>query len=333
MASPGLRARLQRTAALNAVSDTNALLAGLRRDLRDASNHVVAKAAAIAGNRYVYPALFDLLAAYDRLFIDAAESDPLVLGKHAIAQALKDLDYRDPSPFVRGLEYFEPARNLEDRAAGLRATCAHALVACDMNGLVRLQLLVDHLVDVERTVRREVVRAVAQIGGSESVLLLRLKALAGDTDPEVHGECFAALLDLDPRESVAFVARLVASPNERIAVEAAAALAASRAPEALAVARRMWLGELSIEMRRAIVFSCTASPLPQAADFLLSIVADGRAELAVWALSALAASRFRDEVTERARTAAQRHTDAHVRQTFLAEFGAGGRGGREDASG
>ena len=60
---------------------------------------------------------------------------------------------------------------------------------------------------------------------------------------------------------------------------------------------------------------CRAPP-----EFLLSIVADRRAEFAIWALSALASSRFRDDVAERARIAAQAHPDAHVMRTYLEQF-------------
>jgi hypothetical protein len=126
-ATQTLRARLARVEALRTTSDPDELIAGLKRGLRDVSNHVVAKAATIAGTRYVTAAVPDLPAAYERLFVDAQNSDVLALGKHAIAQALKELDYREAAPFLRGLEHFEPVWKGEDRAAGLRAAQARAL--------------------------------------------------------------------------------------------------------------------------------------------------------------------------------------------------------------
>jgi hypothetical protein len=320
MGTQTLRARLRRVEELRATSDPDALLAGLQRDLGDASNHVVAKAAAIAGSRYVPAAIPDLLAAYERLFI-GPEVDPLALGKLAIAQALKELDFRDPAPFVEGLAYFEPVGiRKDDRAADLRITCAHALVACDLDGRKRLELLIDHLVDPDRTVRREVVRAVAQVGGMESVLLLRFKALAGDADPEVYGECFRALLELDARESVAFVEKFLTARNADVAIEAAGALAGSRVAGALDVVVRLWMGGIPAELRRAIVFSCAASPLAAASEFLLSIVAERQSDFAIWALSALASSRFRGDVKDRARDAAHKRDDAGVMAAYAREF-------------
>ncbi len=72
-----------------------------------------------------------------------------------------------------------------------------------------------HLVDLlgadkEKIVRIDAARAIAQLGGIESVLLLRLKSLAGDPEPEVIGQCFVALLDLSPEDYIPFVADFLA---------------------------------------------------------------------------------------------------------------------------
>jgi HEAT repeat protein len=320
MSRDAFRGKVERVEALAAL-DEIALFAGLGKALRDRSNYVVAKAAAVASRRYVTAAIPDLLAAYDRLF--AAESDPLVLGKQALASALKELDYREPAPFVRGLQHsqLEPVwGGSEDHAGLLRATCAHALVACDLDGVLRLQLLADHLVDDDRTVRREVARAIANVGGHEAVLLLRLKALTGDADPEVVGQCFSALVDLDPRESVSFVERFLRSKDGDIAIEAVTALAGSRELQGFDAVRRLWETAVSADLRRAIVFSCAASPLLPASEFLLSLVAAEDRNVAVSALSALGDSRFRNDVRERARLAAQGCGDAAVLKAYADAF-------------
>jgi HEAT repeat protein len=320
MSREAFRAKVERVEALAAL-DEIALLAGLGKALRDRNNYVVAKAAAVAARRYVTAAIPDLLAAYDRLF--AAESDPLVLGKQAIASALKDLDHRDAAPFIRGLQHvqLEPVwGGLEDHAGQLRSTCAHALVACDIDGVSRLHLLTDHLIDDDRTVRGEVARAIANVGGHEAVLLLRLKALAGDSDAEVVGQCFSALVDLDPRESVSFVERFLRSNDGNVAIEAVSALAGSRELEGFLAVRRLWETVISADLRRAIVFSCAASPLLPASEFLLSLIADDDGNVAVWALSALADSRFRNDVRERARLAASCSDHPRVAKAYTDAF-------------
>jgi len=320
MSREAFRAKVGRVEALAAL-DESAVLDGLGKALRDRSNYVVARAAAVAARRYVTAAIPDLLAAYERLF--EPESDPLVLGKHAIASALKELDYRDPAPFIRGLQHvqLEPVwGGSEDHAGLLRSTCAHALVACDIDGVLRLHLLADHLVDGDRTVRRDVARAIANVGGHEAVLLLRLKALSGDSDAEVVGECFSALVELDPRESVSFVERFLRSNDGEIVVEAVSVLAGSRELLAFMAVRRLWETVISADLRRAIVFSCAASPPVPASDFLLSLVANDDGNVAAWSLSALADSRFRNDVRDRARIAAQRHADVRVAKAYVEAF-------------
>jgi HEAT repeat protein len=193
-------------------------------------------------------------------------------------------------------------------------------VACDIDGVLRLHLLADHLVDDDRTVRREVARAIANVGGREAVLLLRLKALAGDSDAEVVGQCFSALVDLDPHESVSFVERFLRSNDSDIVIEAVSALAGSREPQGFEAVCRLWETGISADLRRAVVFSCAASPLLPASEFLLSLVADYDRTVAVWALSALADSRFRNDVRERARLAVHLRGDAPVLKAFVDAF-------------
>lgn len=324
MAHDAFKAKLARVEALRSAVDGESLLKGLRNGLADRNNFLVAKAAAIVAERYVTDAVPDLLAAYDRFYIDAAESDPLVTAKNAIAQALKELDYREAAPFLRGLVHvqLEPVwGKVEDRAGPLRITCAHALAACDMDGVQRLALLVDRLADDDATVRREAVRAVGGLGGHEAVLLLRLKALSGDAAAAVLGECFAGLLDLESDGAVAFVERFIETPaSDDVAVEALAALAASRAPTAFARVRQRYAAALTLDRRRAIVLSCAASPFPAAAEFLLTVLSDESQALALEAVTALAASRFHNDVRERADALVQRRGLKELRAAYAREF-------------
>ncbi len=64
------------------------------------------------------------------------------------------------------------------------------------------------LADPEIAARTGAIRAIADAGRPEGVLLLRLKTLLGDKEIEVTGECFASLLSLDPARSVEFVAQV-----------------------------------------------------------------------------------------------------------------------------
>jgi hypothetical protein len=319
-----LKEKLARTEALRSLADGEELVAGLCRALADRSNYVVAKAAKIAGSRYVEAVVPALLAAYERLFIDPVRSDSLALGKHAIAQALKDLDHRDPAAFLRGLAYeqFEPVYGGQaDVAGGLRATCAHALVGCTIDAWALLERLVERLVDADRTVRVEAARAIGRTGGRESALLLRLKALAGDADAEVLGACFDALLVLEGPVAIAFIEAFAARRDESVVLEALGALAAARLPEAFAAVQRCWIAPRSRDLQRGIVAACAASPLAEAGAFLVTLIATEPGEIATAAVAALAASRHRNELRDVAENAARSNVDGRVTAAFAREFG------------
>ena len=64
----------------------------LRRALKDRSNYVVGKAAAIVGDRQLQSLEPDLLAAFDRFITDPVKSDPQCWAKNAIAKTLKNLE-------------------------------------------------------------------------------------------------------------------------------------------------------------------------------------------------------------------------------------------------
>ena len=95
------------------------------------------------------------------------------------------------------------------------------------------------LADSDLAARTGAVRAIADSGPGR-VLLLRLKTLLGDKEIEVTGECFAALLSLDPAGSVDFVANFLRSRMEGIGEQAALALGESRLPAAIEVLREAW---------------------------------------------------------------------------------------------
>jgi HEAT repeat protein len=117
-------------------------------------------------------------------------------------------------------------------------------------------------------VRIDAVRAIAQLPGHDTILMLRVKVQAGDKEPAVIGQCFLSLLGIDPRASVPFVARFLTSPKEDLRFEAAAAL--GECPDLLAVETLIgrWRIERSAEMKRAIVLSLGVSRVPEAKRFL-----------------------------------------------------------------
>jgi hypothetical protein len=86
---------------------------------------------------------------------------------------------------------------------------------------------VNLLADKEVPARVGAIRGIADSGDIAGALLLRLKALVGDKEDEVIGECFAGLLRLAPAPSVEFVAGFLKSASEEIRERAALALGES----------------------------------------------------------------------------------------------------------
>jgi len=189
-----------------------------------------------------------------------------------------------------------------------------------MDDLEILTHLTARLADPAKPVRIDTAVAIAQLGQPAGGLLLRLKALLGDQEAEVTGQCFVSLLDLDPRESIGFIEGFLKSADEEVRSEAAGALAQARQPVAIAILKQFWEGPLSPELRRALLLSLGTSPLAEAGEFLLSVLENGSCEAAEWALEALAPNRFRGGMRERIAAIVGGRGDARLKQVFEREF-------------
>jgi HEAT repeat protein len=280
----------------------------------------------MAGQLTLKPLAPDLAAAFDRFLRDPVKTDPKCWAKNAIAKALKDLEHDDPAVFLCGIVHvqMEPVwGGQSDSAATLRGACALALVATTLDRVAILTRLVDLLADLEKPARIDAVRALGQLPGHDTILLLRLKALAGDRDPEVVGSCFDTLLGVAPAECVPFVARfLAAAADPDLRAESVAALGACPDPQALDVLKQCFATRIDAELKTAILHSLAASRHPAAAEFLMSVIEEARPEHAAAALESLAAGRFRDEFRDRAGDAARRRNIAELTAAWRKQFAA-----------
>lgn len=107
--------------------------------------------------------------------------------------------------------------------------------------------LVDLLADKEPGARHGAVRALALKGNAEAVALLRFKALVGDEDPQVVGECLSGLVDAEATDALPFLERLLKTDDEPTQEAAALALGASRLEEAFPILRAWVEGDDSAE--------------------------------------------------------------------------------------
>lgn len=326
MSKQALDRKIKALDALRSDPRSAATEARLRNALNDRNNYAASRAAALVGELQLHSLVPDLLAAFDRFMTHPARSDPQCWAKNAIAKALKDLGHRDAAVFLRGSRHFQPEPvwgGRQDSAATLRGTCALALVGCDTGDLEILTRLVDLLADPEKPVRIDAARAISQLSHPEGALLLRLKALMGDCNPEVTGQCFTSLLGMQARDSIAFVARFLDAEDSDIRMEAAAALAESRDTEAIDALESFWNRLTDPDLKRAILTLLGSSPLPEAARLLVKIIADAPRDTAIAAIQALARSRFRSRFREQADGAVTQNGDPRLRPAFESAFGPG----------
>ena len=249
-------------------SSPQSALEPIRKALRDRNNLICSKAAKLAGDLLLREAIPDLVDAFDRFLKEPAKTDPQCWAKIAIVKALKDLGHDDPAVYLRGIAH---RQTFVDAESTLRGACALALVDCSLPRETILIHLAEVLADPAMRTRIDAARAIAQLPGSDSVLMLRVKALAGDNEPAVIGQCLLSLLGIDPHSSIPFVARFLTSPNEDLRFEAAAAL--GECPDLLAVETLIarWRIERNLEMKRAIELSLGVSRIPEAKEFLATL--------------------------------------------------------------
>jgi hypothetical protein len=246
----------------------------LKKALANRSNFLVAKAARIVEDAGLAEFLPDLAAAYDRFFNHAEKSDPQCWAKNALSRALSKLGCRDKDVFLRGLRHhqMEPVwGGKSDTAGTLRANCAHALIGCD--GVDNQQLLVfllDPLVDSDKSVRVEAVRALAQLG-EVAVPVLRLRALIPGEEPEVLATTFSALLAIERDNAILFVAGFLEAGDDP-AGEAAFALAETRNPLALAALLQRQKNVADPWFAGVLLSAIALTRLPEAMDFLIGMI-------------------------------------------------------------
>jgi len=290
----------------------------LRKSLGERVNLVVAIAAQIVGELNAVEFLSDLKTAFERMFEKG--KDPQCWAKNALVKALKDLGVQESGIFLRGIRHIqmEPVwGGSEDTASTLRGTCAMGLIQC--NDIPRddiLRCLVDLLVDKMASVRIDTARSLEQMGGREVLLLLRLKARLGDKDPRVTGEVLEALLHMEGKIAIPFVAEFLASPDEELSEEAALALGGSHFPEAFSLLKNTWEDRPSNVFLRAL----SISRLNEALDFLLDLLANGCPKDAEEALHALELQKASPEVVKRVEQAVLERGDVTIQGIFKQRF-------------
>ncbi len=284
--------RLQELKSKCVDSDPVRIQQAVQEALCDRHYLIVRLAAELCEEHLLYDLEAGLLAAYQRFLKNPVKNDPHCTAKGAIARALVSLDSREIDFFIAGLQYqqHEPVwGGTEDTAVDLRASCALGLVNTSYpRALIELVPL---LHDPKAGARKAAVRALTFTQPLAAEAVLRAKALAGDSEPDVTGETLSALLQVAPSESLEFVSGFLdgcKDPSLRESI--ALAIGESKIEEALQVLRSCWEKEpLKREQDNVLLLGAILHRSENAITWLLDVVSEGDRASAKFVIEQLAA--------------------------------------------
>jgi hypothetical protein len=286
--------------------------ATVKKALKDRNCLMVKQAAERCEERLIYDLEADLLKAYQRFLKNPVKNDPNCTAKCAIARALVALDSQDVDFFIAGLGYhqYEPVwGGSEDTAIDLRVSCAMGLVNTSYHrALIEIvALLHDH----NPHVRKGAVRAIALTQPLAAEAVLRSKAIAGDSEPDVTGEVLSALLKISPHASQAFVSSFLDSPGDpNLRQAVAVALGASRLDEALEILHSCWNNEpFKRKQDNALLLGAILHRSENAFAWLLEVIAEGDRASARFVIAELAIYRTDKKLSERIKAALAERDD------------------------
>jgi HEAT repeat protein len=304
--------RLRRLAELKPLPPESAK-AEIRKALSDKTGLVVAKAANLVGEMKLQELIPDLVSAFTAHSLNPERTDKGCMAKIAIVRALHDLDCDDTEIFEKGLTYVQLESTWggkEDTAIPLRAASAIALAARRHPRI--LELLIPAMMDGAAAVRAAAMRALAATGREEGQLLLRLKALSGDTDEEVLTECLCALLELGGSRALDFVAGFLDRGDDTKRAAAALAVGGCRLEQAFDVLHRQFLPGVDSAFRQVLLLAMSSMRDPRAMDFLLTLIREGPFSDASETVRVLKASRLDDRTRELVRWAIMDRKDQRL---------------------
>jgi HEAT repeat protein len=180
--------------------------------------------------------------------------------------------------------------------------------------------LVDHLNDEQPQVRLMAARAAVYAGSDSAALLLRMKVLAGDAEPDVIAEAFAQLVKIQPAKSIDFLARFIDADDETIRQSALLALGESHRAEALAILTQRWADAFAAHAREQLVPAIAAHRSNEAVQFLIERLEQSGPELSLAIVEALHPFRRDESVRTRVQAIVHQRGDARLAALFARKF-------------
>jgi HEAT repeat protein len=312
---------LDRLSALKNEADSASVAAEIKPFLKNRSNFVVARAAKVARQARATELIPELVEAFHQLMKQPSKLDKGCAATTEIAEALYEMDYAEPEVYLAGMHHVQMEGSFGppvDAAAKLRAISAMGVVRT--RHPAALDEVVSLLVDEWPEARIGAVRALAVNGGSAGALLLKLKILLGEREPDVLAECFSGLLAAASERSLPLVASFIESEDVAVAEAALLALGSSRLPGALDVLTAKWERTAGGPLRKVIFLAIAMIRSDAAIEFLLSLLADCAPSTANDVIAALAFFRNNEKVRARVENVVAQRNEKSVTKIFRQEF-------------
>lgn len=312
---------LDRLSALKHEAGAGAATQEFRTFLKNRTNLVVAKAAKIVGQTRATELVPDLVAAFHRVMKNPSKLDKGCAATTEIISALYELDYVEPDIYLLGIHHVQMEGSFGppvDAAARLRAISALGLARTRYP--YALDEIVTLLVDQWPQARIGAIRALTSNGGQAGALLLKLRILTGETEPDVLAECFAGLLAITPEQSLPLIAAYIDSEDLAIAEAALLALGSSRLPEALDLLKARWGQPAGGSLRKVMLIAIAMIRSEAAIEFLVSLLAESTLASAADVITALAIFRDNEKVRKQVEAAVSRRNVESLSEAFRREF-------------
>ena len=294
----------------------------IRDAVSDRSGAVAARAARLASSRELEALVPALASRLEELLDAPAARDKSCLAKEALVDALAELGYKGPGPYLRAAQHVQMEAvygGRVDTAGELRAAAASALFRTGYRDI--LFVITPLLTDTEPSPRRAAVDALGKLGGEPCELLLRMKVLTGDEDESILASCFSALMEVAPGRSFDFVAGFLSHEDEAVAQGAALALGESRADGAFEALKAAWDARVGEPFREALLLPMALTRDEAAWEFLLPMLREGPPERAAQVLHALKLFDDWADRRDRMRRIVRTRGEELVRQAWFTEFG------------
>jgi HEAT repeat protein len=289
--------------------------------LKNRSNLVVAKAAKVARQARSTELVPELVEAFHRLMQNPSKLDKGCAATTEIAGALYELDYAEPEIYMLGILHVQMEGSFGppvDAAAKLRGTCAQGLVRT--RHPAALDEIVSLLVDEWPEARIGAARALAVNGGPAGALLLKLKILTGESEPDVLSECFSGLLTAAPERSLPLIAGFIDSEETAVAEAALLALGSSRLPQALDLLKARWERMAVRPLRKTLLVATAMIRSDPAIDFLVALLEQSTPAMATDVLAALAVFRGNEKIRSRVESVVARRSEKGLNEFFRDAF-------------